>query len=119
MGLWQEQPSTAQPDQCWIEATCGQKYETSESRECHIGPILGGKLEHGSCICSLLYAVGLSSANIVLTEPAVRFASVEQIQNTDLGGRQAPTLHKHSANPKRLFSIFRHFSIFENLALCA
>lgn len=54
-------------------------------------------------IHSLLYAVGLPSANIVITEPAVRFASVEQIQNTDLSGRQVPILHKHFCKSQKAF----------------
>lgn len=61
------------------------------------------KVEHGSFVRSLLCTVGLPSANIVLTEPAVRFASVEQIQNTDLSGRQVPTLHKHFCKSQKAF----------------
>lgn len=60
-------------------------------------------MEHGSCIHSLLYADGSPSANIVLTDPAVRFASVEEIQNTDLSGRQVPTLHKYFCKSQKAF----------------
>lgn len=73
-----EQPSVTEHERWWIEAPCAQKYKISVSCECHASSVRR-KAEHGSRLCSLLCAVGLPSANIVLTEPAVRFASVEQI----------------------------------------
>lgn len=97
-----EQPSVAQHERWWTEASCGQKYRISVSWECHGSSTSGGKQSMGP-VSVLLCAVGLPSANIVLTEPAVRFASVEQIQNTDLSGRQVPTLHKHFCKSQKAF----------------
>lgn len=54
-----EQPSMAKPDLRWIENTCGWKYEVSASRECHVGPISGGKRSTGPvsvlCCTQLVY----------------------------------------------------------------